>query len=151
MAFFVGARSSCARRPARSIFLDQHEILWRNRFRQPDVIAGDEECVSIDVHLLGIDGQQNRLTVPLCDLQHRMPVGREMHMMPVSFHEPLSKYRVEVVPRRSVIEHRRRDGRLILQVDLDGMPLPGTDQRAVAAELESLFAVLGDNLLQEFE
>src|SRR5690242_21619590 len=71
--------------------------------------------------------------------------------MPASLDQPVGEDRIEVPRRRPMIEHRRRRGRLVTEIDFHRMPLPGADLRTVGAKLKPLLRTLGDDCLERLE
>lgn len=57
------------------------DILWRDVFSQPYVVAGDEELIPVGKHLFRVNSQDYRLAVPHRHLDHRLSVGRHVHVV----------------------------------------------------------------------
>ena len=117
-------------------------------FHEPDAVGAEVKGVAGLMHVSRQDGEENRLPVTCSDLHGHFGFCRQVDVVAIHFQQPLHLNAFEKARRCAVIEDRRRFLGLIVQIDLHGMPLAGADARAIGAELEALFGVGGDDVVE---
>jgi hypothetical protein len=100
------------------------------------------------VHSPGRHLQHHRAAVPSPNLPRRIPVRRQMDVVPRHLQQPIAPNSVQQVSRRAVVQHLRRLHTLQLKVNLYRMPLVGTDKPARFIKRESLLAIPRYNLIK---
>ncbi len=109
------------------------DVLNRHIFRQPNAVVGKIEGATHPVHIPGPYLQNHRLAPALAHLLCGLDVGREMHMVAVTFEQSARQDGIHEAVHRAVIENFRWSLGSQGQVDFHRVTLIGTNPQTVLA------------------
>jgi hypothetical protein len=110
--------------------------------REPYTVGAEVELESGGRHLAGVDDQDDRLAASAPDSRRRLDVSREVDELPRPRLQTFSPDGIREASDRAVVQRRRWRGRLVIEVDCNGMTLARADAFPRGVEGESLFVVL---------
>ena len=102
------------------------------------------------MHPFGIDGQNDRFSMPLADFRGRLNSCGKVNIKPLAFQYALLHDGVCKPLGRAMIQNIWRNGFLQFHIHLNAVALPGTDARHVLRKLIPLLVVVGHYLAQFF-